>query len=115
VGFRLFGERDRVDWNVEGVWQWGSFGDGSIRAWTLSADLGYRWADLPLRPRFGIKMDAISGDSNPADGRLERSIRCFQSCRTFGGNVAHARQTSRRCATQLTVNVAQGDLSLSWE
>jgi len=70
LGFRLFGARDHADWNFEGVWQWGSFGDASIRAWTLSADLGYRWADSPLRPRLGIKMDAISGDRNPADRRL---------------------------------------------
>jgi hypothetical protein len=71
VGFRLFGKRARTDWNIEGVWQWGSFGDASIRAWTLSADLGYQWSGVPLKPRFGIKMDAISGDRDPADRRLE--------------------------------------------
>lgn len=70
VGTRLFGARGRTDWNLEGVWQWGTFGADSIRAWTLSADLGYTLESSPLTPRLGFKADVISGDRDPADGRL---------------------------------------------
>lgn len=70
VGARAFGERAGWDWNIEGAWQWGSFGVASIRAWTISIDAGFEFAGLPFAPRIGLKADAISGDSNPIDGEL---------------------------------------------
>jgi hypothetical protein len=115
VGVRLFGERDHADWNVEGVWQWGSFGDASIRAWTVSADLGYRWADLPLRPRFGIKMDAISGDRNPADHRLETFNPLFPKLPYFSEANVATPANLLDVQPSFTFNVTrQATLSLSW-
>lgn len=70
VGLRVFGSRNDWDWNLEGVWQWGSFGAASIRAWTLSLDAGYTFTNLPFSPRMGLKTDAISGDRDPLDDRL---------------------------------------------
>ncbi|QHI99627.1 alginate export family protein [Xylophilus rhododendri] len=70
VGARLFGKTGAADWNFEGAWQFGRFGTADIRAWTLSSDSGYTAAALPLRPRFGLKADAISGDRRAGDGRL---------------------------------------------
>ena len=70
VGARLFGELTSLDINLEGAWQWGRFGDLDIRAWTLSADVGYSVRTLTASPRFGLKADVISGDRNPADGTL---------------------------------------------
>ena len=115
VGFRLFGERDRADWNVEGVWQWGSFGDASIRAWTVSADLGYRWADIALSPRFGIKMDAISGDSNPADRRLGTFNPLFPKLPYFSEANLATPANLLDVQPSVTLDVApQAKLSLSW-
>jgi hypothetical protein len=71
IGARLFGDHEGVDWNIEAVWQWGTFGDDDIRAWTLSADVGYELTGFPLTPRLGLKIDAISGDRNLQDKRLE--------------------------------------------
>jgi Alginate export len=70
LGVRAFGERQGWDWNIEGAWQWGSFGESSIRAWTVSFDFGFEFADLPLSPRLGLKADAISGDEDPNDREL---------------------------------------------
>ena len=70
VGVRAFGERDAWDWNVEGAWQWGSFGDSSIRAWTISVDAGFELSNVRLSPRLGLKVDAISGDRDIHDGTL---------------------------------------------
>ena len=70
VGARVFGEREEWDWNLESAWQWGSFGESRIRAWTVSIDFGFELAGLPLSPRLGLKADAISGDRNPHDGEL---------------------------------------------
>jgi hypothetical protein len=70
LGARLFGKRGGFDWNVEAAYQFGSFGTAAIRAWTVSANLGYSFADLPFSPRLGLNADAISGDRNPRDNRL---------------------------------------------
>jgi hypothetical protein len=70
IGSRLFGAHAGFDWNFEGAFQFGSFAASSIRAWTLSADVGYTFAGAPLTPRLGVKADAISGDRNLHDPKL---------------------------------------------
>ena len=51
-----------VDFDYEGVFQFGSFGSENIRAWTVASDTGYSLPDLPLKPRFSVKADVSSGD-----------------------------------------------------
>lgn len=70
VGARLFGKAGGFDWNLEGAYQFGSFGRADIQAWMASAVVGYSFADLPFAPRLGLNADAISGDRNLADGKL---------------------------------------------
>ena len=70
IGARLFGELKPLDLNLEGAWQWGTFGDLNIRAWTLSADVGYSVPSWPGSPRLGLKADVISGDRDPGDRTL---------------------------------------------
>jgi hypothetical protein len=70
IGSRLFGKAAGFDWDVEGAFQFGSFGQADIRAWTVSAAFGYSFSDLPFSPRIGLNADAISGDSNLRDGKL---------------------------------------------
>jgi hypothetical protein len=74
VGALWFGQADALDWNSELVAQGGELrtasGDLDIRAWTLATDTGWRWTDLPLKPRLGLKADIASGDGNLHDGRL---------------------------------------------
>jgi alginate export protein len=68
IGGRLFnrlaGEPPRagVDYNVEGGFQWGSFGNRSIRAWGGGAYIGWTLPGPVWRARFGLEADAISGD-----------------------------------------------------
>jgi hypothetical protein len=50
------------DFDDEAVWQFGSFGPDSIRAWTVASDLGYSVPNLSLKPRFSVKADISSGD-----------------------------------------------------
>lgn len=58
-----------VDFDYEGVVQFGTFGSDDIRAWTFASDTGYSLTTVPLRPRFSIKADISSGD-NPASHTL---------------------------------------------
>jgi len=51
-----------LDFDYEGVFQFGSFGSDNIRAWTLASDTGYSLTRLPLKPRFSVKADVSSGD-----------------------------------------------------
>lgn len=74
IGARWFGQAGGLDWNSEVVAQAGELhtaaGELDIRAWTLATDTGWRWQDLPLQPRLGLKADIASGDGNLRDGRL---------------------------------------------
>jgi hypothetical protein len=70
VGARLFEKERGVDWNLEAAFQFGSFGESDIRAWTVSLDAGYTFADLPFSPRLGLNADAISGDHDLHDRTL---------------------------------------------
>lgn len=58
-----------VDFDYEGVVQFGTFGSDGLLAWTFASDTGYTLATVPLRPRFSIKADISSGD-NPATHTL---------------------------------------------
>jgi hypothetical protein len=70
LGARGFGESGAWDYDFEGVWQFGAFDGGGIRAWTLASDTGYTFADAPFSPRLGLKADVISGDGSASDATL---------------------------------------------
>lgn len=70
AGARLWGRTEAWDYNLEPVFQWGRFGAGSIRAWTVASDTGYRLLAVPGHPRLGMKADAASGDHHPGDDTL---------------------------------------------
>jgi hypothetical protein len=77
VGARLWKRTKPFDYNLETVYQWGSFGKGEIRAWMADSDTGYTFSSLPLRPRLGVKANMASGDENPADKDLQTFNQLF--------------------------------------
>jgi hypothetical protein len=50
------------DLDDEALWQFGTFGSANIRAWTVASETGYRFPNIPLKPRFNAKADISSGD-----------------------------------------------------
>jgi hypothetical protein len=50
------------DFDYEALWQFGTFGSGNIRAWTAASETGYRFPNVPLKPRFSFEADTSSGD-----------------------------------------------------
>ncbi|CAO3458289.1 alginate export family protein [Azospirillum largimobile] len=84
VGLLAFGKAAGWDWNWEAMGQFGRFGSGSIRAWSLATDTGYRFTTLPLQPRLGLKANIASGDDNPRDDRLETFNPLFPRAKYFG-------------------------------
>jgi len=71
AGARLWRTALPLDYNFEALYQWGSFGSGTIQAWTVASDTGYTLASLPLTPRFGLRADIASGDEDPANHDLQ--------------------------------------------
>ncbi|HKB14900.1 MAG TPA: alginate export family protein, partial [Planctomycetota bacterium] len=70
VGTRLWGRPAPWDYNVELVYQFGTFGPGRISAWTLASDTGLTLEGTPLEPRLGVKADVASGDTDRSDSDL---------------------------------------------
>ena len=65
IGLRLFGTAAGWDWDWEALWQFGSFANRQIQAWTVSSNTGYTFRETPWSPRIGLKADIASGDSTP--------------------------------------------------
>ncbi len=86
---RLPGEPPRAgfDYNVETVFQWGSFGTRSIRAWGAEANIGWTPPGEVWRARFGLQADALSGD-NGTPNRLGTFNALFPRGAYFGPKFA---------------------------
>ncbi|MGJ0484420.1 MAG: alginate export family protein [Methylomicrobium sp.] len=70
LGTRLFGSRAGWDWNFEGIYQTGSFGNLTINAWTAASITGFTFDSLKWKPRLGLSANIARGDDNPNDKEL---------------------------------------------
>ncbi|MEX2215527.1 MAG: alginate export family protein [Phycisphaeraceae bacterium] len=78
VGGRIWGkiEGTGLDYDLEGAYQFGSFGAFDISAFMVAAQVGYTLADVPTAPRFHIGFDYASGDHS-AGGNVETFNQLF--------------------------------------
>jgi hypothetical protein len=76
-------EKPSLDFDYEALWQFGTFGTGNIRAWTVASETGYRFPTIPLKPRFSVKADISSGD-NPNSKTLGTFNPLFPKGNYFG-------------------------------
>ncbi|WP_165820310.1 alginate export family protein [Microvirga sp. KLBC 81] len=84
LGSRFFGKAKGWDWNFEGMFQFGSFDGGNIRAWSVASDTGYTFMDLTFSPRVGLRANIISGDRNPDNPDLQTFNPLFPRGKYFG-------------------------------
>ncbi len=56
--------------DLEAVYQFGSFKGSEIRAWTAAVELGVILPRLPFTPRVGLRTNVTSGDRHPSSGAL---------------------------------------------
>lgn len=70
LGVRLYARTRTWYYDWEYSYQFGNFGSGKIRAWSLGTNTGYTFADAPLQPRIEIDAGIISGDRNLRDNTL---------------------------------------------
>jgi hypothetical protein len=86
AGARLWRRPPPWDYNFEGVYQWGRFGLGSIRAWTFASDTGLTLKNAVWQPRFGLKADITSGDKDPLEPTLQSFNPLFPKGAYFAEN-----------------------------
>ncbi len=84
LGMRFWGKSEPWDYNFESVYQFGSFGEGQINAWTAASDTSFTFKDLRFTPRLGLKADIISGDRNPRTQDLQTFNPLFPKGAYFG-------------------------------
>jgi hypothetical protein len=70
IGTRLFGTAGPIDYNFEGIYQFGNFGDRPISAFALFSDTGDTIASAWGEPRLAMKADVASGGTSRGTGTL---------------------------------------------
>lgn len=70
LGVRLFGKRANWDWNVEGIYQIGTFENLDINAWTVASVTGFTFQSIAWQPRIALSANIASGDDDPNDNEL---------------------------------------------
>ncbi len=92
LGARIAAGAPRLDdlrlmiphYDIEAVYQFGSFGAGSIEAWTVASEWGVTLPRLPARPRVGLRADVASGDRDPRNQDLQTFNPLFPIGNYFG-------------------------------
>tara|TARA_R110002051_G_scaffold75791_1_gene137783 strand:+ start:12833 stop:14218 length:1386 start_codon:yes stop_codon:yes gene_type:complete len=69
-GTRFFGTINKFSYNNEVVYQFGSFGNLAIQAFTISVLGEYTFDFISDKTVLGLKTEVISGDKNPNDTTL---------------------------------------------
>jgi hypothetical protein len=70
LGSRLWNQGALFDYNTDFVFQTGSFASGYILAGAISSNDGMTLHKLPLQPRFGVRFDYATGDSDRTGANL---------------------------------------------
>ncbi|MGA8659744.1 MAG: alginate export family protein [Chthoniobacterales bacterium] len=74
-----------LDFNLFGVFQFGSFGGKPISAFSAAFDAGYKLFNLPWAPRIAGSLQISSGDSSLNGSKLETFNAMFPAGYYYGG------------------------------
>ena len=85
IGLRRYGSLGkRFKYNTEINYQFGSFGNKSIGAYSIEGDWHYNLINTKFKPDFGIKLDYVSGDKKKGDNKLGTFNPYFNNPAYFG-------------------------------
>ena len=84
LGTRIWGRQSSWDYNLEFIYQFGSFGSGDIQAWTAASDVGFTLENTLFKPRLSLKANVTSGDDNPNNPDLQTFNPLFPRGAYFG-------------------------------
>lgn len=71
IGFRLWKNKGLWLYDIEALYQFGQLDVQDISAWTVSSNISYKAENILFKPVFGLKTEAISGDKNSSDNKLQ--------------------------------------------
>lgn len=84
VGTRVWKSGDRWRTDFEAVYQFGTVGNTTISAYTVSSNSGYTFTKLAFNPELGVKTEVISGNRSYHDNALETFNPIFPKGAYFG-------------------------------
>lgn len=84
IGTRIWNNSPGWQYDLEGLYQFGKLASNTIAAWTASSHISYSFDQSSLKPLFGLKTEAISGDQNYNDMRLNTFNPLFPKGSYFG-------------------------------
>jgi hypothetical protein len=70
IGSRLFGKAGPFDYNFEGMYQFGEFGNRHLKAFALFSDTGITLDSAWGMPRLAMKANVVSGGDSSGSGTL---------------------------------------------
>lgn len=84
IGTRIWRKSDTWNYDFEALYQFGTWGNQYINAYTASLDLNYTFDKVKTEPTIGIKTEFISGDRNKTDNQLNTFNPLFPRGAYFG-------------------------------
>ena len=102
IGTRLWGKTEHWDYNDEFTYQFGWFRSNDIRAWAITTEHGYSLDQSSVKPRFGLRALALSGNRNPSS----RTLETFNSIYEKGPYFSYAELFARRNLVALQPSAA---------
>jgi hypothetical protein len=86
LSLRYAGRRDAWSIDVEGIRQWGDFGNLDIDAYYVTGTLSHLW-NGGWKPKLGLRLDVGSGDKNPNDNKIGTYAPLFPKPLTYNGDL----------------------------
>lgn len=84
VGTRIWRKSKSWNYDIEALYQFGSWANQNINAYTVSMDLSYTLTKIKTQPCVGLKTEVISGDNNNNDNQLNTFNALFPKGAYFG-------------------------------
>jgi hypothetical protein len=116
LGARFSGRASGWDYNMEAIYQFGTFGSGRIHAWTLASDWGFQFRGRKFEPRLGLKANVTSGDRDPTSRDLQTFNPLFPRGGYFGEPALIGPANHIDLHPSLSLDLGAGvKLDLSWD
>lgn len=84
IGARLWKNEKVFQYDIEALYQFGKISEGTIDAYTASANITYQFSQVTFTPVIGLKTEVISGDKSATDKKVNTFNPLFPRGAYFG-------------------------------
>ncbi|HEY9257525.1 alginate export family protein [Chitinophaga sp.] len=119
IGARIWRYGGGFIYNLEAAYQFGTFGNAPINAWTASVEAGYLFENISGKPALRLRNDYISGDRKKGDGHLQSFNPIYPKGGYFGFSPQIGPVNLIDLHPYATINIcqkilAQADVVMNW-